>query len=218
MMKKLVIVLSLFMSVVIAQECTLIHYFVRQNKLNNKKPVETPSNVLHMESQLGCGLHCAQDDTCASLTHLEGQCLLYNSSVLPSDVQAPGARTFIKQGYCPESQGYTSVPLADLCFKYQKDQMYWTASQEQCESEGGRLIILNTMEKRDHIVATLGDQLIYPHIGLQRVGGAVTWTDGSTYLPGQTGIEIDGCGLLYHGSIGTYYCNWNRSSFCEIPV
>ncbi|XP_046574208.1 kremen protein 1-like [Haliotis rubra] len=52
-----------------------------------------------MESQLGCGILCAQDDTCASLTHHVGQCHLYNSSVSTSDVQAPGARTFIKHGY-----------------------------------------------------------------------------------------------------------------------
>ncbi|XP_046548476.1 putative fungistatic metabolite [Haliotis rubra] len=99
MLKKLVIVPSLFISVLIAQGDALRHYFVRQNTLNDKKSGETPSTVLHMESQLGCGILCAQDYTCASLTHHVGQCLLYNSSVSTSDVPAPGARTFTKHGY-----------------------------------------------------------------------------------------------------------------------
>ncbi|XP_046553080.1 uncharacterized protein LOC124262618 [Haliotis rubra] len=226
----MLLVRTLVSSIFIAQGTVWGYSLLRRTDLDNKKAGEIPSSVLHSDSKVDCGILCAQEDTCAALTYHDGQCFLYNSSLstsgLPSpgasgfisDVPAPDARTFIKRDHCPLSLGYTSVPSADLCFKYHDVSMNYTASQEQCESDGGRLVILNTVEKRDYIVATLGVKLIYPHIGLRRVGGLTSWLDGSTYLPGKVAINLNGCGILYHGAISTYYCNWLRPSFCEIPV
>ncbi|XP_071115731.1 C-type lectin domain family 4 member C-like [Haliotis cracherodii] len=95
--------------------------------------------------------------------------------------------------------------------------MNWTASQDRCESEGGRLIILNTDEKHAYILAQVSPGTAL-YIGLKSDGGSKLWTDGSTYIPGQIGTFNGDCAYIFEFVIQGYYCYWQRQSLCEIPV
>ncbi|XP_067660860.1 uncharacterized protein [Haliotis asinina] len=164
--------------------------------MDNFNATQTPVSIQQSESEQECATICARDDVCITVIHHGSQCSMYRSPPSISSVSVPGARSFIKRVPCPESQGYKSAPSAGLCFKYHAVRMSWTASQEQCEIEGGRLIILNTVEKLDHVIASIVHWSVPPHIGLQKKSGRVRWTDGSTYLPGTPRTIINGCGQL----------------------
>ncbi|XP_071095182.1 uncharacterized protein [Haliotis cracherodii] len=199
------------------------HVYARLIPLDNLRASETPSSINPSESMPDCTTVCAWDEACVAVMHHGDQCSIYRSSLSPSSVSLPGARCFIKQGAlphpdpCPVSQGYTSVLSPRMCYKLHMTMLSWTDSQARCESEGGRLIILNTDEKHAYILTQVAPYLA-THIGLKVDGGSKTWTDGSTYVPGISHSFTAECGYMYDLSTRGYYCYWGRPFLCEIPV
>ncbi|XP_071115823.1 uncharacterized protein [Haliotis cracherodii] len=218
------ILLFLFFQAVFSKNSVVSrHVYARLIPLDNLRASETPTSINQSESMPDCTTVCARDEACVAMMHHGDQCSIYRSSLSPSSVSLPGARSFLQQGApphpdpCPVSQGYTSVLSPRLCFKLYLSKMNWTASQDRCESEGGRLIILNTDEKHAYILAQVSPSLA-PHIGLKSVDGSKIWTDGSTYIPGQNAPFTGSCGYLYQLKTKGYYCSYRRQSLCEIPV
>ncbi|XP_071115724.1 uncharacterized protein [Haliotis cracherodii] len=219
----MILPILLFFAVFSKNSVVSRHVYARLIPLDNLRASETPTSINQSKSMPDCATVCARDEACVAMMHHGDQCSIYRSSLSPSSVSLPGARSFLQQGAlpdpdpCPVSQGYTSVLSPRLCFKLYLSKMNWTASQDRCESEGGRLIILNTDEKHAYILAQVPRSLP-PHIGLKSVGGSKIWTDGSTYIPGQISTFPGNCGYLHNLKYRGYYCYWQRQSLCEIPV
>ncbi|XP_071115759.1 uncharacterized protein [Haliotis cracherodii] len=218
------ILLFLFFQAVFSKNSVLSrHVYARHIPLDNHRASETPTSINRVETMPDCTTICARDEACVAVMLHDYLCSMYRSSLSPSSVSRPGARSFIKQGAlphpdpCPVSQGYTSVLSPRLCFKLYMSKMNWTASQDRCESEGGRLIILNTDEKHAYILAQVPRSLPL-YIGLKSDGRSKLWTDGSTYIPGQIGTFIGDCVFIYFSVIQGHHCYWERESLCEIPV
>ncbi|XP_046353151.1 uncharacterized protein LOC124133008 [Haliotis rufescens] len=214
----------LFFQVVFSKNSVVSrHVYARLIPLDNLRASETPTSINQSESMPDCTTVCARDEACVAVMHHGDQCSIYRSSLSPSSVSLPGARSLIKKGALPHpdpclvSQGYTSVLSPRLCYKLYTTILTWTDSQARCQSEGGRLIILNTDEKHAYILTQVSPDLA-PHIGLKADGGSKTWTDGSTYVPGIIGPFTSSCGYIHALSTRGYYCYWGRPFLCEIPV
>ncbi|XP_071111480.1 C-type lectin domain family 9 member A-like [Haliotis cracherodii] len=223
-----VLLLPLFMTAVFAGNTCYRHTFQRFITQDDLAANEVASDVFPTQHLTSCAQRCAEDEKCVALTYHGDQCSIYRSSLSSSGI--PGSRSYIKQGAlpnadpCPVSQGYTSVLYPRFCFKlYNTDPWKnWADSQARCQSENGRLIILNTTEKHDYITAfmTKASSTYGALIGLQVTSSTdFAWTDGSTFLrAGSNGYGgfSSGCAYLVEEKVKTTTCSNAGWSLCEI--
>ncbi|XP_046576308.1 uncharacterized protein LOC124284275 [Haliotis rubra] len=218
----------IFISNVFAENTFSQHHFQRQNALDSFKAKEAPSDVRQTKSRLQCSVLCSQDDQCAAVTYYDGQCFRYSSSVSDSGISLPGATTFNKEaGGCPESQGYTLVQSLQLCYKlYTNPWLNWRDSQTRCESDGGRLIILNTEQKHDYIgdLMTRTSSTYGALVGLEVYSEtSYAWTDGSTFIrsggtssPFYKGYKA--CAYMHKATLKTTVYTNAGWSLCEVVL
>ncbi|XP_046576283.1 uncharacterized protein LOC124284259 [Haliotis rubra] len=204
--------------------------FERLTTQDELKAIEIPSSVLPAQNVEYCAHHCAEDDKCVSVSYHGDQCTTYRSSLSSSGITVSGSRSYIKQGAlpsedpCPLSQGYTSVLYPRVCYKLYNTQPWktWAESQARCQSDGGRLIILNTTEKHDYIAAlmTQTSSTYGALIGLLTTSStSYSWTDGSTFL--REGSKDpssfnSGCAYLTEDKVRTTSCSNQGWSLCEV--
>ncbi|XP_067661307.1 NKG2-D type II integral membrane protein-like [Haliotis asinina] len=219
----------LFMTAVCASIPCYKYTFERLTTQDDLKAIQVPFSVLPAQNVEYCAHQCADDDKCVSLSHHGGQCTIYRSSLSSSGITVSGSRSYIKQGAlpsedpCPLSQGYTSVLYPRVCYKlYNTDPWKtWAESQARCQSDGGRLIILNTTEKHDYIadLMTQASSTYGALIGLQATSStSFAWTDGSTFLrTGSTDSHFgSGCAYLAQDKVRTTSCSNKGWSLCEV--
>ncbi|XP_046576306.1 uncharacterized protein LOC124284274 [Haliotis rubra] len=219
---------SLFISIAFAMNTASRHLFSRVITLDNLEADEVKVTTSQSGSLQDCVGLCARDALCVAATQYQDQCFTYRSSVSSSGKTIATARTFIKYSAlpspdpCPVSQGYTSVLSPRLCYKTGAVTMNWTDGQVLCQSEGGRLIILNTEDKYDYVVS---DTKLWSWIGLEVWNEtSYAWTDGSTYVkeeakhPDKFYRGYNGCGFLTPGDIRTFGCHKLKNPLCEIVV
>ncbi|XP_046576309.1 uncharacterized protein LOC124284276 [Haliotis rubra] len=158
------------------------------------------------------------------------KCSIYRSSVSRSGTST-GTITFLKHGAlptpdpCPVSEGYTSVLSPRMCYRLHTKRKTSPQTHNLCEKEGGRLMILNTDEKYDHMAAYTKRIDSRPWIALFVKGkNNYEWSDGSTYIRSGAKsltkfyIGYGACGFLYRGEIRSRYCKNGYEYLCEILV
>ncbi|XP_048258105.1 uncharacterized protein LOC124120438 [Haliotis rufescens] len=222
---KVLLLVSVFISSVLAENSYTQHDFEREATLDGFQTIEPPSDIRPIQSRLKCCVLCSQDELCSAVTFHDGQCFKYSSFVSTPGSSLPGATTFHKQAdSCPVSQGYTLVLSPRLCYKlYTSPWINWADSQSRCESDGGRLMILNTLQKHDYIgdFMTRTSSIHGALIGLQVYSEtSYTWTDGSTFIrSGAKSSQFNaGCAYLYQTTIKTTTYTNKGWSLCEVIV
>ncbi|XP_067667741.1 uncharacterized protein [Haliotis asinina] len=225
---KVLSLVFVFCPIVFSENTYSQHHFQREIALDSLKAKEPSSDVRQTDSRLQCSALCSQDDQCVAVTYHDGQCFRYSSSVSDSGITLPGATTFSKEAVgCPESQGYTLVQSLQLCFKLYTDPwLNFRDSQTRCESDGGRLIILNTEKKHDYIgdFMTRTSSIYGALVGLE-VSSATSyaWTDGSTFIrPGGTSNPFykgyKGCAYIHKATLKTTVYTNAGWSLCEVVM
>ncbi|XP_046562381.1 C-type lectin lectoxin-Lio2-like [Haliotis rubra] len=231
-MEVLLCLVIAFIPVVYAGNCSYWQRFDRQVTLDSVKAREFPwrtQALLHQETCIGL---CTQDELCTALTYLNGTCSMYRSSLTSSGESVPGSKHFIKAGAlpdpdpCPVSMGYTSVVSPRLCYKITPNGSSSSSLSSLCQSEGGRLVVLNSQEKQE-FMASLQRHDDVPGtlwVGMQRLENNVfTWQDGSTYVwmwgsnqPNDIADQI--CVVSFNGEFSNRNCNQKNKAVCEIPM
>ncbi|XP_046562390.1 uncharacterized protein LOC124271340 [Haliotis rubra] len=122
--------------------------------------------------------------------------------------------------------GYTSVVSPRLCYKITPNGGSSWSLTSLCQSEGGRLVVLNSQEKQEYM-ASLQRHDDVPGalwVGMEKlVNNVFTWLDGSTYVwkwgsnqPSEEADQI--CVKSNHGELSNRRCTQESRAVCEIPL
>ncbi|XP_067664051.1 C-type lectin domain family 18 member A-like [Haliotis asinina] len=198
-------------------------YYYRVENLDNREVTEVPFQTYTSTSDVGhCARLCRQQD-CVYLRHDGDVCSLYyalnNGGLSP----APGAIYY--RNTCPTRLGFVFAESTNLCFKLRTETKTWDESQNTCDGDGGRLVVLDTDDKynyvKNYIMEGFGTLTVWVGMKKSTTIGPFRWLTGSTHTTKWDSGEPDyvsfqNCVYLYHKDLVDRECSEQRRFVCEI--
>ncbi|XP_033758176.1 C-type lectin domain family 7 member A-like [Pecten maximus] len=165
-------------------------------------------------SKLHCASLCDQHSWCLAISwdNNNHECQELSRTLTPE--ATPSYTTTYTALYI--GQGYTYIAGTLVKFFRNSGRFSWQGAQDYCGNEGGRLLVIDTLEKYN-AVKTYNALSGLWWVGATEVSSTWTWTTGQA-MDSSIPIVIDStytCLSFYFGDLNDSKCTWEAYFICE---